>query len=58
MAESEDWLIVGRFVGAQGLRGELRVNPASDFPERFTSPGSRWLRGLSLIHISEPTRPY
>ena len=45
MAESEDWLIVGRFVGAQGLRGELRVNPASDFPERFTSPGSRWLRG-------------
>jgi len=44
MAESEDWLIVGKLVGAQGLQGELRVNPASDFPERFTTPGSRWLR--------------
>jgi len=31
-------------VGAQGLGGELRVNPASDFPERFTKPGPRWLQ--------------
>nr|WP_244279686.1 ribosome maturation factor RimM [Synechococcus sp. UW179A] len=40
----EEWLAVGKVVGAQGLRGELRVNPASDFPERFTKPGSRWLQ--------------
>jgi 16S rRNA processing protein RimM len=39
-----DWLAVGTVVGAQGLRGELRVNPASEFPERFTSPGTRWLQ--------------
>ena len=31
-------------MGIQGLQGELRVNPASDFPERFTAPGPRWLR--------------
>lgn len=37
-------LVVGRFVAAQGLRGELRALPLSDFPERFTSPGPRWLR--------------
>ena len=35
---------VGTLVGAQGLRGELRLNPASDFPERFTEPGPRWLQ--------------
>ena len=35
---------VGKIVGVQGLQGELRVNPASDFPERFTEPGPRWLR--------------
>lgn len=35
---------VGRLVAAQGLRGELRVLPLSDFPERFTRPGRRWLR--------------
>ncbi|QNI52795.1 16S rRNA processing protein RimM [Synechococcus sp. BIOS-E4-1] len=40
----EEWLAVGKVVGAQGLRGELRVNPASDFPERFTKPGPRWLQ--------------
>ena len=45
MTDSADWLMVGKVVGAQGLQGELRVTPASDFPERFTVPGSRWLRG-------------
>ena len=44
MAESDNWLSVGKIVGVQGLQGELRVNPASDFPERFTTPGPRWLR--------------
>ena len=32
MAENDDWLSVGKIVGVQGLQGELRVNPASDFP--------------------------
>ena len=52
MAEKEDWLSVGKIVGVQGLQGELRVNPASDFPERFTAPGPRWLRSRKG---SEPT---
>ena len=37
-------LDVGRLVAAQGMGGELRVLPQSDFPERFTRPGPRWLR--------------
>lgn len=37
-------LEVGRLVAPQGLGGELRVLPLSDFPERFTQPGPRWLR--------------
>ncbi|PSN19291.1 ribosome maturation factor RimM [filamentous cyanobacterium CCP5] len=46
MAEIEpsEWMEVGRIVGAHGLRGELRVYPDSDFPERFLQPGRRWLR--------------
>ncbi len=44
-AASEDaFLVVGRIVAAQGLQGELRVLPLTDFPERFTSPGPRWLQ--------------
>jgi 16S rRNA processing protein RimM len=34
---------IGKIVGAQGLAGEMRVYPSSDFPERFLEPGSRWL---------------
>ncbi len=41
---TDELLLVGRVVAAQGLGGELRVQPLSDFPERFTSPGRRWLR--------------
>ena len=44
MAESDDWLPVGKVVAVQGLKGELRINPASEFPERFTEPGTRWLK--------------
>ncbi|MCP9926619.1 ribosome maturation factor RimM [Cyanobium sp. CH-040] len=42
--QSDDLLVVGRLVAPQGLRGELRVLPLSDFPERFTRAGRRWLR--------------
>jgi 16S rRNA processing protein RimM len=42
--EEGSLLEVGRLVAAQGLGGELRVVPLSDFPERFTRPGTRWLR--------------
>jgi len=45
-------LVVGRLVAAQGLGGELRVLPLSDFPERFTCPGPRWLQPKG-----QPPRP-
>jgi 16S rRNA processing protein RimM len=41
---NEDWLEIGTIVAPQGLRGELRVYPNSDFPERFEQPGQRWLK--------------
>jgi 16S rRNA processing protein RimM len=39
----EDWLEIGTITSAQGLKGELRVYPESDFPERFEKAGERWL---------------
>ena len=41
---AEEFLVVGQVVAAQGLKGEVRILPASDFPQRFTEPGTRWLR--------------
>lgn len=41
--KSDDWLEIGTIVAPQGLDGEVRVYPDSDFPERFEEPGKRWL---------------
>ncbi|HEY9748760.1 MAG TPA: ribosome maturation factor RimM [Allocoleopsis sp.] len=45
-AVPEGWLEIGKIVSAQGLKGEVRVYPDSDFPERFEQPGTRWLLPL------------
>ncbi|MEM1281608.1 MAG: ribosome maturation factor RimM [Cyanobacteria bacterium P01_H01_bin.152] len=39
----DDWIEIGRIVAPQGLNGEMRVYPDTDFPERFLEPGDRWL---------------
>ena len=44
MTKESAWLNVGTIVSPQGLEGKIRLNPASDFPERFTVPGNRWLQ--------------
>ncbi|MBE9013818.1 ribosome maturation factor RimM [Pseudanabaenaceae cyanobacterium LEGE 13415] len=37
------YIEIGKIVAAQGIKGELRVYPNTDFPERFEEPGQRWL---------------
>lgn len=39
----DDWLEIGKIVAPQGLGGEVRVYPTTDFPERFEVAGKRWL---------------
>jgi 16S rRNA processing protein RimM len=41
---NDDWLEIGTIVAPQGLKGELRVYPNSDFPQRFEQPGQRWIK--------------
>ncbi len=50
--QPEELMVVGKVVAAQGLKGELRILPLSDFPERFTKPGERWLQSRK-----DPARP-
>lgn len=45
------YIEIGKIVAAQGLKGELRVYPNTDFPERFEQPGQRW---LLRPHQTEP----
>jgi 16S rRNA processing protein RimM len=50
---NNEWLEVGTIIAPQGLRGELRVYPNSDFPERFLEPGIRWLQDPDTEAIIE-----
>ena len=44
MIETDRWMLIGEIVAPQGLRGDVRINPSSEFPERFTKPGKRWIQ--------------
>ena len=61
------WILAGEnvdhfggatLIGLGGLRASVAVSPRDDHKLRFaaSAPGSEPV--LSLIHISEPTRPY
>ena len=39
-----EWLVVGIITSSHGIKGELKVKSLSDFSERFTKPGKRWLQ--------------
>ena len=41
--QPNEWLEIGKIVNTQGLKGEVRIYPNTDFPERFMQPGQRWL---------------
>ena len=53
MIEEIEWLEVGKITSPQGLKGELRVYPDSDFPERFTQAGKRWLQHPDTSAVEE-----
>ncbi len=44
MIEKDKWMSIGEIVAPQGLNGGVRIKPSSDFPERFTKPGKRWIQ--------------
>ena len=44
MFEKDKWMSIGEIVAPQGLRGDIRIKPCSDFPERFTKAGKRWIQ--------------
>ena len=44
MINHNEWLIVGLITSPQGINGKVKVKSLSDFEERFTKPGKRWLQ--------------
>ena len=44
MIENKDWLVIGIITSSHGVVGKLNVKSLSDFKERFTTPGKRWIQ--------------
>ena len=44
MINHDEWLIVGLITSPQGINGKIKVKSLSDFEERFTDPGKRWVQ--------------
>ena len=49
MKEKDKWMLIGKIVAPQGLKGDIRLKPSSDFPERFTEPGRRWIQKTNEV---------
>lgn len=46
----ETWWLIGTIVGSHGLKGEVKILPETDFPERLTKAGPRRLQGPDGQH--------
>ena len=44
MINKNEWLTVGFITSCHGINGQVKVKSLSDFEERFSKPGIRWLQ--------------
>lgn len=49
-AANDSWALVGVITGAFGLRGDLKVRPVTDFPERFAR--------TKTLYVGDERAPY
>lgn len=50
MTESDEWMLIGEIAGPFGIRGEMKIDPLTDFPERFTE--------LRVLYVGPARRAY
>ena len=53
MINLEEWLLVGELTSPHGIKGELKIKPLSDFEERFTKSGLRWIEINEILQEIE-----
>ena len=44
MVIHNEWLVVGLITSPHGIDGKVKIKSLSDFEERFTKPGKRWIQ--------------
>jgi 16S rRNA processing protein RimM len=56
VSEEPEYLVVGEIVGAFGTKGEVKLKPETQFPERFKPGASVWLGADKSEHTIESAR--
>ena len=56
--EGQAWIAVGEIVGAFGVRGEVKVLPQTDFPERFARTPILYLGDARTPHAVQSARQH
>jgi 16S rRNA processing protein RimM len=54
--DRDSWMLIGRVSGAFGVRGEMKVEPLTDFPERFLQLERIYLGPQRREHAVERAR--
>lgn len=55
---SDEWVAVGVIVGAFGIQGDVKVQPLTDFPERFERTSTLYLGPAHTAHAVESARQH
>jgi 16S rRNA processing protein RimM len=55
---SRNWILIGRTAGTFGVRGEVKVDPLTDFPERFESLSTVYVGAAHEKRSVESSRPH
>ncbi|WP_170142583.1 ribosome maturation factor RimM [Thermosporothrix hazakensis] len=58
MQNKTEWATIGKIVALFGVRGELKVQPLTDIPDRFTTLKAVYLTPGYTRHTIESVRPY
>ncbi len=51
MIDDNKWMVVGLITSPHGINGRIKAKSLSDFEERFTKPGKRWIQKDKEIPI-------
>lgn len=55
---ADDWVAIGQIVGAFGIRGDVKVQPLTDFPDRFARTPRVYVGAKRTPHAVSGARPH
>ncbi len=58
MKNTTEWATIGKIVAPFGIRGELKIHPLTDIPDRFVTLKAVYFSTDHSLHTIQSVRPY